>query len=709
MRFIVQPQRSSLAAGPMAFAAVLPRVVTIYEHANYGGKSQDLAPGRYDIGALAIGNDRLSSLRVPRGFRVTLFEHANFQGRQKVFRNDAPWVGDDFNDITSGVVVEVVPVATHATIYEHANYGGKKQDLAPGRYDMGELSIGNDRLSSLKVPAGLRVTLFEHASFKGRTKSFTGDAPWVGDDFNDITSGVAVEQISQTDEVTVYQHNNYEGRSQSLPIGRYDMGQLTIGNDVMSSLRVPEGMVAVLYEHANFKGRVKIVTGDTPALPDFNDVVSSIVVQLAATIYEHAHFQGRRQVLPMGRYDINQLTIGNDRLSSLKVPAGLIVTLYEHANFRGKTRTFLHDSEWIGDAFNDRTSSILVTRNEVEVPDKALWFGDKINLRSHHGRYLVAEADGNLNANRERAQSWEQFEIVRSGPTRHECLLSFGDVISLRSCHGKYVVAEANGEANANRGAIGDWERFVVIRSGLTAHQSFVSHGDVISLRSCHGRYVVAEADGRARADRGAIGDWERWRILSRTGPHAVTTVEIGEAADSDTGGCPAGVCGSDSCGQAACVAAVAGAATCETFACAGALCGADAAGIAGCVLDACGTAACRVAVGAANGCLAAACGGDGCAAAACALATCGGNLCAGAACGADVCGTAACVGDAAVASACGIQADLANACAADASGVSACPADACAANVCGINLCPADACAADACALDVIPIIPGI
>ena len=56
------------------------------------------------------------------------------------------------------------------------------------------------------------------------------------------------------------------------------------------------------------------------------------------TIYEHANFQGRSQVLAKGRYDDarEQLTIGNDSLSSLKVPQGLVVRLYEHFHFQGR-------------------------------------------------------------------------------------------------------------------------------------------------------------------------------------------------------------------------------------------------------------------------------------------------------------------------------------------------------------------------------------
>ncbi|MEB3826008.1 peptidase inhibitor family I36 protein, partial [Phormidium sp. CCY1219] len=79
---------------------------TIYEHGNFQGASQELTEGSYNIASLKIGNDRLSSLRVPAGLKVTLYEHANFSGRSKVLTQDTSWVGDDFNDITSSIKVE---------------------------------------------------------------------------------------------------------------------------------------------------------------------------------------------------------------------------------------------------------------------------------------------------------------------------------------------------------------------------------------------------------------------------------------------------------------------------------------------------------------------------------------------------------------------------------------------------------------------------
>jgi hypothetical protein len=95
---------------PLAAHAQRPvaqgQAVVIFRDGQFAGPSQILWPGRYDIGQIAIGNDQLSSLRIPPGWVVTLYEHGGSQGRSRQFQGDTPWVGNDFNDITSAILVE---------------------------------------------------------------------------------------------------------------------------------------------------------------------------------------------------------------------------------------------------------------------------------------------------------------------------------------------------------------------------------------------------------------------------------------------------------------------------------------------------------------------------------------------------------------------------------------------------------------------------
>ena len=236
------------------------------------------------------------------------------------------------------------------TIYQDINFGGPSQQLTVGEYDVNSLQIGNDQLTSLQIPAGIKVTLFENAGFTGKSKVFTTDTPYVGDDFNDLTSSIKIEGL-----VTIYQDAYFGGANQQLGQGDHDMNSLQIGNDQLSSLQVPDGLIVTLFADAGFQGVTRTFTADTAFVgQDFNDVTSSIRignVTDAITIYQDAYFGGASQLMTPGLYDMNSLQIGNDQLSSIKIPLGLRVTLFADENFKGNTKTFTADTPYVGDDF----------------------------------------------------------------------------------------------------------------------------------------------------------------------------------------------------------------------------------------------------------------------------------------------------------------------------------------------------------------------
>ena len=135
-----------------------------------------------------------------------------------------------------------------------------------------------------------------------------------------------------------------------------------------------------------------------------------------------------------------------------------------------------------------------------------------VAFRSVHGKYFVAESKGNnsVNANRSAIGSWEKFDIISlegSACIRHN------DTVAISTQTGYYLRASSNGGLDARASAINAWERYGFInhsdRSGCLAS------GDLVTLKSlAHNKYVVAESNGAANANRGAIGSWERLRVV---------------------------------------------------------------------------------------------------------------------------------------------------------------------------------------------------
>ena len=75
--------------------------------------------------------------------------------------------------------------------YEHINYQGASFCASADSNWVG--GTWNDRISSVKIPAGYKVSLFEHINYGGRVLALTGDTPnLVGLNFNDAASSLKI-------------------------------------------------------------------------------------------------------------------------------------------------------------------------------------------------------------------------------------------------------------------------------------------------------------------------------------------------------------------------------------------------------------------------------------------------------------------------------------------------------------------------------------
>lgn len=372
-------------------------VVTLFQH-DYSGASKTLGVGRYDLRDLEpIPNDQLSSIKIPTGLKVTLYEHEGFRGRSLTLIKDTParvLVEKKFNDFTSSLVVEAVEepkkeltttpqtneVEEVVTLYQ-GDFNGLSIALGFGRYGVNQLGIGNDELSSIKIPHGLRVVLYEEAAFQGRSWVLTQDArteEFEKNNFNNKTSSMLVEPLKNSTLVTLYE-DNFSGASRSLPPGKYDVQQLGIGDKALSSISIPWGYQVQLFDKPAFEGLLMTLRADTDqeflTQNNSNNRVRSIIIEplptesLSVTIYRDV-FEGASQNLAPGRYTARDLTIGADQLSSLIVPHGLKVTLFQDDNFSSDyTQTIMGRNE--SDltinrgnvSFDNAVSSIIVEIN----------------------------------------------------------------------------------------------------------------------------------------------------------------------------------------------------------------------------------------------------------------------------------------------------------------------------------------------------------
>jgi hypothetical protein len=161
-----------------SFQALVPLggggLVTLYTDCAFGGASYLFNQRRYNLGQLRIPNDQLSSLKVPAGLRVVLYEDVDFGGQVRVINRDEPCLVDKtFNDLTSSL--EVIETARFDPNSERCNTHSNYRDWVTYLKASPLSSAGGNMLQ-------INATIEEGGGLTGKTRdcyfSFADGAPY---------------------------------------------------------------------------------------------------------------------------------------------------------------------------------------------------------------------------------------------------------------------------------------------------------------------------------------------------------------------------------------------------------------------------------------------------------------------------------------------------------------------------------------------------
>lgn len=181
-------------------AAAVVDVPMVYRDFNYEGAWSSLPAGSYNLTQLAargVANDDITSITVPPGWTVTMYENDNFSGQTLVrTSNDTFLAGGSWNDRVSSLVVTPPASTAVVTLYQDCNAGGYAVSLPTGSYDMFALQragVVNDDVSSFQLTPQHTLVLYQEFNLTGASTSQTASASClVGLGFNDNVSSLKV-------------------------------------------------------------------------------------------------------------------------------------------------------------------------------------------------------------------------------------------------------------------------------------------------------------------------------------------------------------------------------------------------------------------------------------------------------------------------------------------------------------------------------------
>ncbi|HUR66505.1 MAG TPA: peptidase inhibitor family I36 protein [Chitinophagaceae bacterium] len=288
--------------------------------------------------------------------------------------------------LSCALLFTVLTAQNYVTLYEDCNYRGRSYFLEAGTYRGYQMKISNDRLSSMQVPAGMKVTIYEHDNYSGRSKTFLSNTYCLDESWNDMASSIVVEGTQQyqnpNDYIVFYNDCYSKGYSRSLGPGTYSGNDLGILKNNISSFMIYGNLRLRVYTqndntsgyYADFEQTQNCLTSS------FNDKIKSLVIESrggggygnggynnnyggnnSVTVYTECNYRGNSLKLKPGYYEGDKLGLLKYDISSIEIPSNLVAKVYVNNDYlSGSYYTLSDNTNCMSSTLNNRIGSLII-------------------------------------------------------------------------------------------------------------------------------------------------------------------------------------------------------------------------------------------------------------------------------------------------------------------------------------------------------------
>lgn len=249
------------------------KFVEVFEHGSFQGAQNIFNKDVPDFSRIGLSlNDRISSYRIPRGWKVRFYEGENFQGPY--------YTRTGTGNLPVGVISSVKVISREGDgviLYDNISQVGDFETVSHDIADLSSINF-NDKTSSMFIPNGWEVQFFEHSHYRGKKYTRNGSG-FIQAPLNNAFSSIKILRAPTSGAVSSQKIELFEGLGQSgskLEITDNIPTLSSIGgtfNDKISSYKIPDGWTVRFYEHGNYQGAYHDLSGngDMPV----HDVASS--------------------------------------------------------------------------------------------------------------------------------------------------------------------------------------------------------------------------------------------------------------------------------------------------------------------------------------------------------------------------------------------------------------------------------------------------
>lgn len=265
---------NNFGGNDVASAVEVHKGVTFYARTNYfhyyDDISLDIEEGNYklkDLEKLDFKNDWASSVTIPKGWSVQLYEDDNFQGKMwelnQMDKNSA-----DLNLIGAAKKISSIKVIGKGVKFYHLAgcTGDSTKPIPEGNYPLDQLEskfeFKENWASSVNIPEGYTVRLYLNSNDleMAKTNSWTlTQEDSKSNDFKTFTQEY-INAVEVRKGITFYNGGNcYMQSTKGITEGFYTLDTLESEygfKPSYSSVSIPKGWSVRLYEKDNFEGRM---------------------------------------------------------------------------------------------------------------------------------------------------------------------------------------------------------------------------------------------------------------------------------------------------------------------------------------------------------------------------------------------------------------------------------------------------------------------